>query len=579
MAARGSWQITDNYSAGVPVTVHSLQTAAQHNGVDGHLLEWTASTGRWRVKVSTGEELSVRAANLMPKCLHPGCGQRVVATEQAGAGLKKCMKCKKALYCSKGCHVEAWKNGHKRECTGLQEGEAWTLGSAAQEAILEAMKTAQASTELTDRQEEILEMMSTRFDSFKFWDVVRMEKEGLAVAGELQTMPEPQARIYRMLGESFCRMGQHMKGQALLEQARAGVQRLVLSGMELISSNPGLAIFEDDLLRLNQILSRVFLGLAFSHHRQGERKKARKELKQARKIAVEVGDRSVEAVVCYNLGSCYLTLQRYDKAIELMEQSVKIQEELGNMSEQARGLVNLGHCLSQYGQHDRAVSCLKQGWDLYQELGVAKQQERAAKFFDPAGYLQSQVPAFESLVDAFNGFKEPEEEYYLLITATRLGKALWAQARAEHREDAPLTLSMNLSTPNDGTKSLSATGARALQDAETWLRTALGFRKKSMNLQTALGLGINWEITAQMHLACVTFFKGDEDEGVELLSKLLTLLGTVYGRQRCAGCGEVRGQDVPMLVCVECRAVRCVCGATHLPCGVMHRLSSLPWNR
>ena len=99
MAARRSWQtlITDNFSAGVPVTLQSLQTAAQHNVVDGHLLEWTANTGRWRVKVSTGEELSVRAANLMPKCLHPGCGQRVVATEQAGAGLKKCMQCKKVL--------------------------------------------------------------------------------------------------------------------------------------------------------------------------------------------------------------------------------------------------------------------------------------------------------------------------------------------------------------------------------------------------------------------------------------------------------------------------------------------------
>ena len=84
-----------------------------------------------------------------------------------------------------------------------------------------------------------------------------------------------------MLGESFCRMGQHMKGQALLEQARAGVQRLVLSGMELISSNPGLAIFEDDLLRLNQILSRVFLGLAFSHHRQSERKKAAEMAEQS----------------------------------------------------------------------------------------------------------------------------------------------------------------------------------------------------------------------------------------------------------------------------------------------------------
>ena len=54
-------------SAGVRVRLHSLQAAAaQHNGVDGHLLKWNASTGRWGVKLSTGQELSVRPENMMP---------------------------------------------------------------------------------------------------------------------------------------------------------------------------------------------------------------------------------------------------------------------------------------------------------------------------------------------------------------------------------------------------------------------------------------------------------------------------------------------------------------------------------
>ena len=59
-------QMAENLSAGVRVRLHSLQAAAQHNGVDGNLLEWNASTGRWDVKLSTGQELSVRPANLMP---------------------------------------------------------------------------------------------------------------------------------------------------------------------------------------------------------------------------------------------------------------------------------------------------------------------------------------------------------------------------------------------------------------------------------------------------------------------------------------------------------------------------------
>ena len=36
--------------------------------------------------------------------------------EQAGKKLLRCTRCKIALYCSKDCQVEAWKNGHKREC-------------------------------------------------------------------------------------------------------------------------------------------------------------------------------------------------------------------------------------------------------------------------------------------------------------------------------------------------------------------------------------------------------------------------------------------------------------------------------
>ena len=58
-------------AAGDRVRLHPLQAAAQHNGVDGHLLKWNASTRRWGVMLSTGQELSVRPANLMPACSHP----------------------------------------------------------------------------------------------------------------------------------------------------------------------------------------------------------------------------------------------------------------------------------------------------------------------------------------------------------------------------------------------------------------------------------------------------------------------------------------------------------------------------
>ena len=50
------------------------------------------------------------------------------------------------------------------------------------------------------------------------------------------------------------------------------------------------------------------------------------------------------------------------------------------------------------------------------------------------------------------------------LAALDLGEALWAQAGAEHQQDAP---------DATGWGSISAKGAKALQDAETWPVTAI----------------------------------------------------------------------------------------------------------
>ena len=84
----------------------------------------------------------------------------------------------------------------------------------------------------------------------------------------------------------------------------------------------------------------------------------------------------------------------------------------------------------------------------------------------------------------------------------------------------------------------------------------------------AVRLGsFNWRMGAEMHLAYVAMMKGDEDEAVELLSQHLQGWVDDFGSQRCAGCGQVRGEDAPMLSCKECRVVRCVYAFTPVPCG------------
>ena len=89
-------------------------------------------------------------------------------------------------------------------------------------------------------------------------------------------------------------------------------------------------------------------------------------------------------------------------------------------------------------------------------------------------------------------------------TAKYLGEALWAQARAEHHQAAPDATSCG---------GVSAASADTLQEAETWLRTAL-------DLAVTQGW-FTFRMDAQMHLAYVAMMKGDEYEAVELLPQHL----------------------------------------------------------
>lgn len=42
-------------------------------------------------------------------------------------GLKRCMRCKSAVYCSRECQIVDWKNGHKINCTSsVKNGEIFT---------------------------------------------------------------------------------------------------------------------------------------------------------------------------------------------------------------------------------------------------------------------------------------------------------------------------------------------------------------------------------------------------------------------------------------------------------------------
>jgi tetratricopeptide (TPR) repeat protein len=278
-----------------------------------------------------------------------------------------------------------------------------------------------------------------------------------------------------------------------------------VKGVGLLEQARALAVEAGDRRRTSLVCS----SLGNFHRLQGEHEKAIEEYEQARAIAVQLGDRQSELVAWHNLGLSYRALKQYDKAIELLEQSLAISEELGDKIGQTKTCSNLGVCLSRHGQHDKAVAYLKQAWADSQEHGDEVGQARAA---------------------------------------LKLGVALWARARAERHQAAPDATSCG---------GVTAASADTLQEAETWLRTAL-----DLGMNT-----VNFRMDAQIHLAYVVMMKGDEDEAVELLVQHLTGWLFDFGSHRCAGCAQMRGEDAPMLSCTKCRVVRCVYAATPVLCG------------
>ena len=131
----------------------------------------------------------------------------------------RCTKCRQKLYCSKACQVAGWKGGHKQECERLREGaeagRGGSGGAAAQEALLAALlgTTRRART---GRQERVYDKLTEAFFAEKFLQVVKMA-EGLAVAEEVRrARPDVAALIHCMIGDTFVKQCEHMKGLGLL---------------------------------------------------------------------------------------------------------------------------------------------------------------------------------------------------------------------------------------------------------------------------------------------------------------------------------------------------------------------------
>jgi hypothetical protein len=107
---------------GQQVRVQGLQQSAQYNGQTGRVVS-TLPNGRLSVKLDAGSCLSLKPGSLVKigsaapdkalegtgtkgPCALPGC---------ANAASLRCIRCKRAAYCSRACAKEHWPE-HKKVC-------------------------------------------------------------------------------------------------------------------------------------------------------------------------------------------------------------------------------------------------------------------------------------------------------------------------------------------------------------------------------------------------------------------------------------------------------------------------------
>ena len=144
------------------------------------------------------------------------------------------------------------------------------------------------------------------------------------------------------------------------------------------------------------------------------------------------------------------------------------------------------------------------------------------------------------------------EAQHALATSLKLAHQ---QSHAALNMGVALTLHVRADRKSPATDADEAPGPPSHSSASACLNDRVEAAKW---LQAAFDGGQGF---ARLHLAHLAFGAGHEDAALALLKKHLSWV-VQKGRDTCAGCGQTRGKDTPMLTCSGCRVAR-FCSADH----------------
>jgi len=244
-----------------------------------------------------------------------------------------------------------------------------------------------------------------------------------------------------------------------------------------------------------------------------------------------------------NLGNAYQSQGGFDKAIEYHGKHLAIAKEVGDRAEEGRAYRGLGNAYQSQGDSAKAIAYHAQCLAMAKEVGDRLGEGRA---YANLGTCHMRLIEYVKAVAYF-------EAQHVMATSLKL---------AHVQSDAALNMGVSLTLRVRATRQGTATGADQAPGPHSHTSASACLddrvREAAKWLRAAFDGG---HALARLHMAHLTFHAGQEDAALAHLKEHLSWR-LQRGRDACAGCGQTRGEDTPMLTCSGCRVAR-FCSADH----------------
>ena len=354
-------------SVGARVKLHSLQQKPEHNGVEGEVLEFDASAGRWKVQLHPdGIVLALKASNL--EVLAPAelmCGTDVeihslVRSPELNGVRGKVVEPQDPVSGRWGVKIDS-------------DGRVLALKPA--NLVLIRKHAPMAPSGAPDGSIPYVQAAFSAQDEVAELEVVQCAPvEADAESAQMHAGPTAEQRSLARRLDKLQAL-HDWSGIVALEREALALARNVREAHPFVAS------------AIHCTLGHGFMGV-------GKYERALEQHAERKAMAEELGDRAVAAAACGNLGNCYERMGQYARALELHAEHKAMAGELGDRAGVAAACNNFGNCCERMGQYARALELYRKYRAISEELGDRAGMARACAnqgncYFSTREYAQA----------------------------------------------------------------------------------------------------------------------------------------------------------------------------------------------